>query len=245
MGRILLVLALLAQDKKEPPKPIPRVLVCAPPAAAPGQTTKVVVRGMNLDTATGVTVGGAEVKLKSKTKVTPPNNGDPELLGNSQVEIEVTLPAGAKAERLPVVVRTPVDTAPAHPLLVLPAGRLLAEKEPNGGFAQAQPLQPEKVLQGSVGGAKDEDVFAVEGRKGETWVFEASAQRLGSPLDPILTLYDAAGLTIASQDDASGARDPVLKVTLPADGAYRLSLIDAHDQGGPTHVYHLSARREP
>lgn len=230
------------QEKKEPPKPIPKVLVCAPPAVVPGRTAKVVVRGMNLDTATDVKVeGAAEVKVKSKSKVTLPANADPELLGNSQVELEVKLAADAKAERLNVVVTTPVETAPAHALLVVAADRLVAEKEPNGGFAQAQPLEPGKVLQGSVGGAKDVDVFSVKGGKGETWVFEVSAQRLGSPLDAILTLYDASGNTVASRDDASDTRDALLRVTLPADGAYRLSLIDAHDQGGPTHVYHLTA----
>jgi hypothetical protein len=244
MARLLVALLVLAaQDKKETPKPVPKVLVCAPPAAVPGQTTKVVVRGMNLDTATEVKVEGAEVKVKGKGKVAVPTNGDPEALGNSQVELEVKVPADSKAGTLPIVVTTPVETAPAHTLLVVAADQLIAEKEPNGGFAQAQPLESGKVLQGAVGAAKDVDVFAVTGKKGETWTFEVSASRLGSPLDAILTLYDASGHAIASRDDAE-TRDALLRVTLPADGAYSLVLIDAHDQGGPTHVYHLRARRE-
>lgn len=244
MHRLLvaLLVAAVTQEKKEAPKPVPKILVCAPPAAVPGQTTKIVVRGMNLDTATDVKVeGAAEVKVKSKTKVTLPANAEPELLGNSQLEIEVRLAADLKAERLSVGVTTPVETAPPHALLVVPADRLVAEKEPNGGFSQAQPLEPGKVLQGAVGAAKDVDVFSMKGKKGETWVFEVSAHRLGSPLDAILTLYDASGNTVASKDDGADTRDPVLRVTLPADGAYCLSLIDAHDQGGPTHVYHLTA----
>jgi hypothetical protein len=246
MARVLAaaLLTLLSQEKKEAPRPVPKVLVCAPPAAVPGQATKILVRGMNLDTATDVKVeGAAEVKLKGKAKVPVAANTDPEILGNSQVEIEVGLAADAKEEKLSVVVTTPVDTAPPHALRVVAAERLVAEKEPNGGFAQAQALEPGKVLQGAVGAAKDVDVFSVQGKKGETWVFEVTAQRLGSPLDPILTLYDPSGQVLASKDDAGDSRDAALKAVLPADGTYRLSLIDAHDQGGATHVYHLTASR--
>jgi hypothetical protein len=32
------------------------------------------------------------------------------------------------------------------------------------------------------------------------------------------------------------------KVTLPKTGTYYLSLLDAHDQGGPEHVYRLVVR---
>ena len=36
--------------------------------------------------------------------------------------------------------------------------------------------------------------------------------------------------------------DSRLEVTLPRDGPYYVSVIDAHDQGGPAHVYRLIVR---
>ena len=45
----------------------------------------------------------------------------------------------------------------------------------------------------------------------------------------------------AASDDAEGA-DPRVTFTLPRDGVYHLSLIDAHDQGGPAFVYRLLVR---
>ena len=57
----------------------------------------------------------------------------------------------------------------------------------------------------------------------------------------MLTLYDANGERVAGNDDGPDGfgLDSLLEVTLSRDGAYYLSLIDAHDTGGPTHVYRL------
>ena len=40
------------------------------------------------------------------------------------------------------------------------------------------------------------------------------------------------------------SRDPLLRLKLPADGVYTVTLMDAHNQGGPTHPYLLHVRRE-
>ena len=66
--------------------------------------------------------------------------------------------------------------------------------------------------------------------------------RHGTALDSILTLYDAAGRELASNDDIEASVDSRLEVTLPRDGPYYVSVIDAHDQGGPAHVYRLVVR---
>ena len=64
------------------------------------------------------------------------------------------------------------------------------------------------------------------------------AARYGSGLDALLTLYDANGQQVASKDQGD-ATDLRLELKLPRDGVYYLSLIDAHDTGGPAHVYRL------
>jgi hypothetical protein len=50
---------------------------------------------------------------------------------------------------------------------------------------------------------------------------------------------------VATADDSETSRDPSLKVTLPKDGTYLITLIDANNAGGPTHPYLLSLRRDP
>jgi hypothetical protein len=51
-------------------------------------------------------------------------------------------------------------------------------------------------------------------------------------------------MEIATVDDGLNGRDPLMKATLPQDGAYVLVLIDANDRGGVTHPYLLELRGE-
>jgi hypothetical protein len=230
-----------AQEKKKEEPPTPKILYFTPLAVAPGAKVKVTARGLNLDTATAVEAPGVEVAVKSKGKVTLPANTEPDQLGNTQIELEVKLAADAAEGPIALKLTNPAGTA-THELRVV-AGAL-AEKEPNNGFAQAQPLEAGKRVLGSVGGPKDVDVYRIDGKKGEVWSFEALAARCGSPLDPLLTLHDAEGRTLATQDDAGAKdRDPRLEFALPADGPFYLALVDAHDAGGNTHGYLLSAAR--
>jgi hypothetical protein len=69
------------------------------------------------------------------------------------------------------------------------------------------------------------------------------AARFGSPVDGFLTLHDADRKLLASSDDADGSADPVLAVTLPKDGTYYISLIDAHDLGGANFGYRLIVKK--
>ena len=233
----LLALLLAPQDKKEEKKPEPKILYFMPPAVKAGTTAKVTARGLALDQATAVE--GAALKSKGKAQV--PTNMDAAVYGDTLVELEVKVPEGAAEVAL--AVDTPHGRAPARALRVVAAGAYTAEKEPNPGFAQAQALEAGKAVVGAVNGPKDVDVFLIVGKAGETWTFEVEAHRLGSPLDPLLSLYAENAVQVGGADDIRDARDPVLTVTLPADGKYFLSLQDAHDQGGPTHGYVLKAVR--
>src|SRR5262245_54005216 len=65
-----------AQDKKKPdPKNTPKVTVVLPLAAAPGQTTKLTVRGLFLDDAKEVRFADAKItaKILSKGKANVPD----------------------------------------------------------------------------------------------------------------------------------------------------------------------------
>jgi hypothetical protein len=247
-----LALALLAclavqEDKKAPPDPKPRVSMALPLAVSPGAPAKVTLRGLNLDQASEVKLSepleGGTVVLKSKGKAEIPKETDPAVYGDTKAEIEITLPADFAADKVGLVAVNPKGEA-SYELKVLPKDKLVAEKEPNGGFATAQPVEAGQTVQGAISQAMDVDVFKVLGKKGETWVLDVEAQRRGSVLDAILTLHDAAGHIVATADDTDASRDPTIRVTLPKDGAYLITLIDAHNAGGSTHAYLLHVRRE-
>ena len=228
-----------AQEKKEEKKPEPKALFAVPLSVKPGATTRVKIRGRSLERASELKVGGAEAKILNKGKAEVPANQDAAVYGDTQVEIEVKTAADAAGD-VEIEIVTPDGTAPKHKLPVAPAK---AEKEPNGGFAQAQLLEAGAIVEGAIGGAKDVDVFKIEAKAGETWTFEATSARLGAPLDPALLAHDAAGRQIAMCDDSSIGRDPTLTLKIVAAGTYFVTLIDAHDMGGASHAYLFQARK--
>jgi hypothetical protein len=232
--------AAVKEEKKQEP---PRVVVALPLAVSAGTTTSLRVRGNNLtETAKARFTNGAwiaEMVIKSKSKIEVPKDADARKVGNSQVEVEVSFPADIQPATNYFTLTSTNGVNAAHPLIVLPAGELIEEKEPNGGFKQAQPLATGKTLHGLVKEPGDVDVFRVEGKAGARMVIEVNAARSGSALDALVMLYDAAGHILAVNDDAGGSTDSLLRHRLPADGAYLVSVIDAQDRGGPAHAYLL------
>lgn len=235
---LLLLLALVAADAQ---KDVPRVTLVSPLGVAPGVATRLTIRGAKLDTATEVrfAAGKVSAKIVGKGKAPLGQGQDAGKFGDTQVEVGVMLPPGTAGS---FVVVTPAGESKPHALLVDPSLPVVAEKEPNNGFPQAQPIPLPGIVDGKIQQPQDVDVFRFEGKAGQRVVLEVLAARHGSALDSYLTLYDAEGRELAANDDAEGSTDSRLEVTLPRDGTYYVSLLDANDQGGPTHVYRLVAR---
>lgn len=237
----LLLLVPLTSVEAQPKKDGPKIIGTAPLGVVPGTAVKLTIRGLKLDTATEVRVGESRdsVKILNKSKVMPPNQVPPTLVGDTQVQVELKLPPNIKGPTVPLVVITPEGETTAHALLV-DSEPLVAEKEPNNGFRQAQPVQLGQIIDGLISQNQDVDVFRFDGSAGQRVVIEVFASRHGSPLDPVLTLFDAAGNILAVDDDGAGhANDARLEITLRQSGMFYLSVADAHDLGGPTHFYRL------
>jgi hypothetical protein len=235
---------LLAQDKKKPPpKDQPKVLMALPFGVKPGAGAKVTLRGLKLDNAKEVRLSPkGTVKLLKKSKSPPPNNQmTADKVGDSQVELEVTLPADVAGDTVQLVVSTPGgQSAPHH--LRIDRTPIIAEKEPNNGFKQAQPVAIGQVVQGSISSAQDVDMFRFEGKAGQKVVLEVHAARYGSPLDSVLTLYDSAGDIVDTCDDLEDTPDSRIESTLPKTGVYYAAVSDAHDQGAAFFLYRLTLR---
>jgi hypothetical protein len=230
--------------KDSPPKPLYALQL----AADPGKTTKLTIRGLRLDTATDVRLGdpkssGKVVGKGRKTPISMQMNAD--VIGDTEVDIEVTLPADVPAGTIPVSLVGPGGEGPPFNLLVNDDTPRLAEKEPNDGFKQAMPVTAPVVVQASFKQPQDVDVYRLEGKAGDKLRIEVQARRLGSPANVLLAVYDAGGRIVATGETSSTLPDPVVRITLPRDGAYFVSAIEASDQGGPMYVYRLAIRREP
>jgi hypothetical protein len=240
MAAILAMPAAAQKKKVAENKGPPRVILVLPLGAAPGTTTKLTVRGFGLEGAKEIRLEGAKGSAKIvSTGKAPVFDKNPDKVGDTQVEVMLTIDAALPAGPVALVVVTPAGATSPHPLLVETQLPVRAEKEPNDGFRQAQTLALPVVLEGRVERPRDVDVFRFEGKAGQKLSAEVQAARYGAPLDAILTLYNEAGQEIASNDDFADSRDARLEATLPAAGVYYLSLLDAHDSGSALHVYRL------
>ncbi|HZY86405.1 MAG TPA: PPC domain-containing protein [Gemmataceae bacterium] len=239
----LLPLPLFGQPKMPATAGGPKIVVAIPLGVKPGATTRLTLRGLKLDAATEVRCQEpkASAKLLKKGGASVPNQQDVNRVGNTEAQVEVTLPPDYPARTVTVTVLTPAGESLPHALLV-DRGPVVAEKEPNNGFREAQPLAAGQEVQGAISQNQDVDVYRFEGKAGQHVVAEVLAARYGSALDSFLTLYDGEGRILASNDDSGGGPDSRVELRLPRDGAYFLSVIDANDQGGPAHVYRLSLR---
>jgi hypothetical protein len=83
------------------------------------------------------------------------------------------------------------------------------------------------------------DFYRFTGAAGDAIAAEVSAQREGSNLDSLLTLYDAQGAVLVSNDDFFGL-DSRIAITLPAAGTYYLRVVDLGGRGGTSFFYHLT-----
>lgn len=147
----------------------------------------------------------------------------------------------------------------------------LAEVEPNNGGDKIQKISLPCDISGSFYPAADVDYFEFEAKKGEEWWIEVASERLGRETDPSIVvqqvtmvdgaekLTDVLELTdvpspvkVSSNGYAydgppynAGTSDILGKLTVPADGRYRLRLTDLFGgtRNDPGNIYRLVVRR--
>ncbi|HET6323749.1 MAG TPA: PPC domain-containing protein [Planctomycetaceae bacterium] len=101
------------------------------------------------------------------------------------------------------------------------------------------------ILNGRILHAGEADVWQVPAHKGDSYLLDLRAGRLGSLLDSVLTILDSKGKQIATCDDMSaGQTDSQLAWKVPADGNYSIRVEDRlASRGGPQYAYRLKIDR--
>lgn len=260
----------LGEEKKDAKNEGPHVSVVAPLAVTPGSTVTLRLVGSNLDTATGVLAGpagttrpaqtqpasqptsepatqpaGLEVTIKKKDKAPVPMGDEGTKAGSALLEVEIKVPADQPTGELPLAVVTPAGRSEPVALLVLPADAVQEDRPARNGFHDAQPVVLNKTIRGVISEKNAVDVYRFTGRSGRKIEAEVLARRRHSLLDSLICLYDEQGHLIADNDDGKGiAPDSLLKLPLPRDGDYYLTVTDANSRGGPQFPYLLTIREK-
>ncbi len=114
------------------------------------------------------------------------------------------------------------------------------EKEPNNDLASATAYTGDLpvAFNGIVEKPGDVDYFRFKAKRGQQLDLRVIARQLRSPLDSILTLYNAKGGQISFNDD-SGGPDSYVRFGVPEDGEYVIAVSDQLHQGGPEYAYRV------
>jgi hypothetical protein len=133
---------------------------------------------------------------------------------------------------------------------------VIQDRMDNHSPASAQKLSCPIEVSGRLEAGDERDWYSVEMRRGEVFYFEAMAERIQSPVDLQIDLFDATGhQRLASfGDQISGTansfpathHDPTGRWVAPSDGLF---LISVHDLAGGIkkdlrRIYQFSVRRE-
>ena len=152
---------------------------------------------------------------------------------------DVTLPSDGRSE-VAIVPHDGTQQAPSPNVLRVSDLTAVNEVEPNNDPKSATPGQAAPLaLQGVIAAPGDVDFLAFTSRKGQQLDVRVYARRpLRSPLDAVLSIHNAQGGTLASNDD-SGGPDSYLRFNVPADGTFLISVTDQLARGGPEYVYRV------
>jgi hypothetical protein len=267
---VLLVLGLMASSHiadagnvapLEAKKPdVPNILLALPIALAAGSTNTVQLRGSNLTNITEVRWSAASpLGQRAEASVTNRSTGQADVLkdvdakryGDSRIAVTMVVPQrielDSKLTNALVAVSPAGESAP-FPLWIVPAGTFVDEREPNGGWRDASLVgsnQTVRFVRGAILEPADVDVFRWPVLTGERWQVIVHAARYGSALDSVLTLTDAQGHILMSNDDARGGRDSALEWQFATAGFATVTIQDAHDKGSAAHAYVMELIRLP
>lgn len=120
----------------------------------------------------------------------------------------------------------------------------VTEAEANNTRQQAQEIKLDSLVNGVTGGNADVDFFRFEGKAGQRVIATCRAARIDSRLSAVLEVYDAGGRRLGYGRE-NVRQDPLVDVTLPADGPYFVKLYDFLYRGGAEYGYRLSVGTDP
>jgi len=195
-------------------------LVDAPSSAvAPGKSTRVTFSGKNLAGATGVWTS-----FPAKAVIDTNSNDAGKTVVNFTLAKEV--PVGIGALRLATT-----NGISDLRLIMIDNLPVVAKSGTNKTIASAQELK----LPVAVDGHCEElgfDYYTFKAAKGQRVSIELVANRLGSPLDPVVRVLDAADKELAyCDDDPATGSDARVSFRSPAAGRYVIELRDIGYQG--------------
>lgn len=210
----------------------PTLSYSQPAAVAPGQSLDVTFYG---GTLAGPTALWSNLPLTSELAPGIEGNGT----AADHVVYRITVPADAQVGIGGVRIATGQGVSNLRLLMIddLPS---LADGGANKSIETAQEVALPAAIDGACE-AESMDYYRFTAAAGQRISIEVFAQRLGSPLDPVIRVIDpTTGKELAYSDDEPGSGiDSRLAFNAPAAGQYIVEIRDIKFTGGGTHRYRM------
>jgi hypothetical protein len=250
-----LILALLAGRPalaQAPPGsslPSPRLFVLTPPGGKAGSTVEVAFTGIDLEEPQALLFSHPGIKAEP-IQPPPPPPPDPKkpkpapmpppAVARFKVTIPADTPLGIHDARL--VNKWGISNPRAF--VVGDLAEVL-EKEPNNDVPEAQRIDLNSTVNGTIAAPTDVDYYVFAGKKGQRVVVSCPAASIDSRAHPAVEVYDARGRLLASGRNYR-LTDALTDCTLPDDGDFFVRVFQfTHTQGSPEHFYRLSVSTAP
>lgn len=221
---------------------LPAVTVAAlqPPGAKAGTTVDIsitsVIDGEGIDRLIFSHPG---IKAAAKTAPSPVFDGKTDVVPNQfVVTIAADVPPGIYDVR--AVGTFGISNPKAF---AVDQWKELVEAPNNQTAETASALEIGGVVSG-VAAANAEDWFKFAAKKDQRVLIDVTAQRIDSRIDATLVVYDSAKRELARSRDVN-RRDPLVDLTIPADGDYYVKVHDFTYGGGTDYFYRLAAHTGP
>ncbi len=226
----------------------PMLMAVEPVAAQVGKTSEHVVKSRyTMAGAYEVLVSGSGVKAEA---VLPPPAKDEKPKPLQELTIRLQVDRDALPGVRDVRIATPNGVSTVGQVVIV-EDPVLVETDNNNSAESATPASLPATLCGRIEKAEDVDVFRFQAGAGQTLSFHVQCMRLQDRIhdlqqhaDPILSIRNSAGSTIAASDNAFFG-DPFISHTFDNAGEYFLTIRDVRYQGNPYWNYCITTAGRP
>ncbi|MDE0556340.1 MAG: hypothetical protein OXI24_19170, partial [Candidatus Poribacteria bacterium] len=188
-----------------------------------------------------VTEKGAEIGTEAQTQIVAYLTSAARANAGLTAELTIAPDAPIGLREVRIVGKHGTSTAWPFEVTQIPDG---VETESNNTPETATTIELPSLINGVINPGGDADYYVFEGTQGQRCIFSIKAYRLNNIsqqfFNPTITIFDAKGGEIA-RSNGFYSLDPLLDVTLPADGPYLLRIRDLLYRGNPDSVYRLTS----
>ena len=215
--------------KPKVPKGKPEIFELEPRGIQRGTPARIRVIGTNLMTVTEVKLSNAG--LKGAVLETP-------AATTNEIWVEVT--AATNLARGPYEISVATTNSETSKLkLYVDDVPQVSEADLKKTTAAKPVLKLPLDFWGALEKPGETDEIEFEARAGESVIFDLAAKNIGSKANGMLTLFDAKGSLLASDNGLDGG-DPLLHFRIPANGRYHVRIGERTEAGSKDHFYRLS-----